>query len=186
MKKFWYIIYLIFGKTIGKFWVFAAIPFRAYACSVVFNYVLQNDLPFKRLRERNPAWDSLGKGWKLEDIHGLSNEPQKLTGWIAYRPVNKLQYYLVVFFIFGWLDPDSNHDTTDAGYIKTLLSGERKSWHRVFNKWLRKIDLDGIIYGNALDLGDVRAQYPFYNLAATFVWTDRNSAMGFQYLFFGY
>ena len=190
MKKLWYAIYLIFGKTLGRFWIFAATPFRAYARSVVYNYVLQNDLPLKRLRERSPlidkaSWLTMDGGWSLADIHGLASH-HKLRGFIKYREVTKLQFYLVVFFIWGWLDDDSNQDTTDTGYIKTLLSGERKSWHRIFNPALRKIDLDSVVYGNAFDLGDVRAEHPFFNWAATFVWADRNSAMNFQYFFWNY
>ena len=181
---------MIFGKTLGKFWVFAAIPFRAYARNVVYNYVLQNDLPLKRLMERNPSGDeegpmTQGGRWDLDDIHGLSNH-HDLKGFIKYRDVNKLQFYLVVFFIWGWLDDDSNQDTTDIGYIKTLLSGERKSWHRIFTPALRKIDSTDAVYGNSFDLGDVRGQHPFYNWAATFVWNERNTAMNFQYLFCDY
>lgn len=183
MKKLWYVLYLIFGKTLGKVWIFAAIPFRAYGHSVTFNWVLQNGLPYKRLMERNPAWT--GEGWALEDIHGMAGH-HDLRGFIKYRKVTKLQFYLVVFFISGWLDPDSNQDTTDTGYIKTLLSGERKSWHRIFNQALRKIDLDSVVYGNAFDLGDVRAEHSFYNWAATFVWNERNTAMNFQYIFWNY
>jgi len=188
MKKIMYIIYLIFGKTLGRFWIFAATPFRAYARSVVYNYVLRNNLPLKRLRERNPTpriASNGDKGWVLDDVHGLAGH-HNWRGVIKYRDVTKLQFYLVVFFIWGWLDDDSNQDTTDTGYIKTLLSGERKSWHSIFNPALRKIDLDSVVYGNAFDLGDVRAEHPFFNWAATFVWADRNSAMNFQYLWFGY
>lgn len=187
MKKLWYIIYLILGKILGKVWIFAAIPFRGYARSVVYNYVLQNDLPLKRLRERNPQWDWNRNGWSLDDIHGVSNQAVKINGYIEKRHyrVSKLHFYLVVIFIYGFLDDDSNHDTTDIGYIKTLLSGERKSWHRIFNPWLRKMNLD-VVYGNSFDLGDVRAKYPVFNWAATFVWNDRNTAMNFQYLLFDY
>lgn len=190
MKKVMYIFYLIFCKTFGKVWIFAVLPFRGYARNIVYNYVLQNNLPLKRLYERNPLF--LGHtvtdvpGWILEDIHGLSNQPEKLTGFIKLRHVNRLQFYLVVFLIWGWLDDDSNQDTTDTGYIRTLITGERKSWHSIFNPWLRKIDLDKAVFGNSFDLGDVRAQYPFFNWAATAVWNDRNTALNFAYLFFDY
>jgi len=62
MKKIMYIIYLIFGKTLGRFWIFAALPFVDYGNSVTFNWVLQNGLPYKRLRERNPMWDAWAEG----------------------------------------------------------------------------------------------------------------------------
>lgn len=188
MKKFWYIIYLIFAKTLGKVWIFAAIPFRVYARSVVYNYVLQNDLPLKRLRERNPEkkWAAVSQAyyWSLQDVHELFVNKSP-AGYVFIRNVSKLKFYLVVFFIWGWLDDDSNQDTTDTGYIKTLLTGERKSWHRIFNPWLRKMDL-GVVYGNSFDLGDVRAQYPVFNWAAALVWNERNTAMNFQYLFWNY
>lgn len=186
MKKLAYILYLIICKPLGRFWIFFALPFRGYARNVVYNYVLQNGLPLKRLREREPRLLPDVSGWALRDIHGLANQPEKLHGFIAYRKVTKLQFYLVVFLIWGWLDDDSNQDTTDTGYIRTLITGERKSWHTIFNPILRKIDMGKVVYGCAFDLGDVRAQHPFQNWASTWVWTDRNSAMCFQYLFFGY
>ena len=189
MKTFLYIIYLILGKTIGKVWVFVVMPFRGHARNVAHNGILQFNLPCKRLRERNPIihWNpdyQLHDGWTLDDVHGLASH-QSPEGFITYRPVSKLYFYLVVFFIWGWLDDDANQDTTDTGYIRTLITGERKSWHRIFNPWLRKMNLD-VVYGNAFDLGDERAKHPVFNWAAAFVWNDINTAQNFQYMFFDY
>jgi hypothetical protein len=102
-----------------------------------------------------------------------------------------------VFFIWGWLDDDSNQDTTDTGYLRELITGYRWKagkqtdekvyrWHSIFRPWLKKINLDSIVYGNAFDLGDNRAVHPFYNWVATLVWNDRNTAMNFQYLWGNY
>ena len=178
------LLYLIICKPIGKFWIFVAIPFRGYARSVVYNYVLQHDLPLKRLRERKPKWVSPES--LLEDVHYLSHFSPGIKGKIYGRSVSALEFYLVVFLLWSWLDDDANHDTTDLGYIGTLLDGSRKSWHRVFIPWLKKIDAKEAVYGNSFDLGDTRERYPFFNWAATFVWNDRNTAMNFQYLFFDY
>lgn len=209
MNKIWYVIYLVFGKTIGKVWIFAAIPFRAYAYSVVFNYVLDHALPLKRLRERFPVliWNSdllLFDGYSLQDVHNLASHPTSPKGFIKRRKVSKLEFYLVVFFIFGWLDPDSNDDVTDIGYINSIKvgpSGYRAGktdrsknilfWYR---RWLPEFKQGDVVYGNAFDLGDVRAQYSFCETRFTWyekffsvwAWNSRNTAMGFQYLFFGY
>jgi len=182
-------IYLyLFAKWFGKVWVFACIPFRAWARSYVYNHVLQNKLPLKRLYERNPTWGNYnGEGWTLDNIHHL-DEFNTITvrGFIRYRKTNKWVFYFIVWVIWGWLDDDSNQDTTDTGYIKTLLDGSRKSWHIIFRPWLRKVDTTRIVYGNGFDLGDVRAEYPFYDFFATFVWNDRNTSQNLQYLFLNY
>lgn len=188
MKKLMYVLYLIICKPLGRFWIFFVLPFRGYVINYCFNYVLQHGLELKRLRERSPNLVRIDGvlGWALDDIHDLSSHPEKLRGFIRHRKVNKVMFYFLVFAAFGWYDCDSNQDTTDTGYIKTLITGERKSWHSIFNPWLRKIDLDSVVYGNTFDLGDVRAEHPFSHWAATFCWNDRNTGMGFQYLFFNY
>jgi len=181
-------ILIFIAKIIGRVWVFACVPFRAYARSVVYSYVLQNDLPLKRLYERSPMLVD-GKAWMLQDIHGVGR-----LGHVNKRKVNKIQFYLVVIFIWGWLDDDSNEDTTDKGYIETLVKGQRKIKPYTITDFilsrnidkLAKIDFSQVTYGNAFDLGDVRGERPFYNFWATLAWNNRNTAMNFQYLWMDY
>ena len=203
MKKIMYIIYLIFGKTLGRFWIFAALPFVDYGNSVTFNYVLQNGLPYKRLMERNPTWDAAANGWRLDDVHGLASH-HGLRGFIKYRKVSKLQFYLVAFFVSGWTDPDCTEGFTDIGYINTIKVGatgyrtgkvDRSKnilfWYR---RWLPEFKEGDVVFGSAFDLGDVRGQYSFLDAKFTrtqkffciYSWAARNPAMGFQYIFFNY
>ena len=205
MNKLFYVIYLIFGKTLGRFMIFAALPFRGYAYNVVFNYVLYNDLPLKRLRERFPVPSIDGKSWVLQDVHDLvGNKSPK--GFVRRRMtgVSKLEFYLVVFFIFGWLDPDANDDLTDIGYINSIKVGgfgyrtggsdRSKDFLFWYRRWLPEFKEGDVVYGSAFDLGDVRVQHSFLKTKFTRVekffciysWASRNSGMGFQYLFFNY
>ena len=56
----------------------------------------------------------------------------------------------------------------------------------MFKRQIRKTVATDIMYGNSYDLGDVRAESPFFNLWATYAWNSRNTAMGFQYLWMNY
>ena len=203
MKKFMYIIYLIFGKTLGRFMIFAALPFRGYAYNVVFNYVLHKNLPLKRLRERFPVLSIDGYTWVLQDVHDLV-ENQSPKGFIKYRKIGWLEFYLVAFFIFGWLDPDANDDLTDIGYINSIKVGgvgyrtggsdRSKDFLFWYRRWLPEFKEGDVVYGSAFDLGDARVQHSFLKAKLTRVekffciysWASRNSAMGFEYLFFNY
>lgn len=184
------LIYTI-GKVLGLVWVFVAIPFRGYARSVVYNYTLQNKRTIKRLADRMPARTS--EGWVLRDVHGL-RERHDIRGFIRDRKVSRVEYYIVVFLLWGWLDDDSNEDTTDKGYIRSLTHGDggffgdnRSSIKaKLLGRWMRDIDWNKVLYGNTFDLGDVRSQHPFCNWAATFAWNSRNTAMNFKYMFLDY
>ena len=197
-------------KLIGVLWVYACIPFRAYARSVVYNYVLKNNKTnwLRRLWERSPKYtqgysnDVEGRvklnGWILKDIHQVG-----YNGFVAERkkPVSKLWFYVVAILIYGFLDDDSNHDTTDLGYCYDLSYGWRKDeWTAKLFGWaLKKINYDSverglgtntgletIRFGNAFDLGDYRGSAPFFNGWCTWVWNTRNPAMNFQYLWLDY
>jgi len=129
----------------------------------------------------------------LHDIHGIGQ-----NGIVSYRKTNTLFFWLIVLFIYGWLDDDANEDTTDAGYINSITQGP-KSYHNlkidrtgflqspdimIARHFLPKFKKGDIQYGNSFDLGDCRK--PFYNFWCTFVWNNRNTAMNFQYLFKNY
>ena len=189
-------VFLGFAKVWGMGWVFVAIPFRAYARSVVYNYVLQNDKRewLKRLWERKPEryeeqisteYDVVWlDGWLLK---AENNHIHKIVwdGYIQYRKVNKLQFYLVVFFLWSFLDDDSNEDTTDKGHIQRLID-QPKKWDicgRLVRRWCEPVET---VYGNSFDLGDVRAEHPYFQWANTFVWNCRNTSMNFKYLWMDY
>lgn len=177
--------WIIFTELFGKIWIFPCVPFRAWARNYVYNYVLQNGKRewLTRLWERHPTdTHSNGPGWILKDIHGTGRE-----GFVKWRRVNKTVFYLTVLFVWGWLDDDSNEDTTDKGHILRTLDGAYP-WEigRFLKPELSKIDWTDVIYGNTFDLGDIREVYEFNNWAATATWNWRNTAMNFQYLFLNY
>lgn len=180
---------LILAKIWGKVWIFACIPFRAYARNYVQNCVLQWKMDGKdgrklwlgRLWEREPTLVDAEFRWYLKDIHNVNIE-----GYIDFRTVNKFQFYLIVFFIWGWLDDDSNEDTTDSGHIERAIANKPK-WYDactlILRPFLKPVDT---VYGNSFDLGDVRSDHPYFHWANTALWSCRNTAMNFQYLWMGY
>lgn len=153
-------------KPLGLIMIWPAIPFRAYARNVVYNYVLQqgDKTRLPRLWQRKPISDGLG--WTLQDMHAVGR-----NGYVHghARIISRIHYLAVVFLIWGWLDDDSNEDTTDWYHIK-----------RTHPKCIEGVEYP--TYGNTFDLGDVRASWPFFKPCATLLWTLRNSAMNFQYL----
>lgn len=181
-------ILLFFIKVIGLVWVYPCIPFRSYARNVVYNYVLNRDKRqwLSRLWQREPMLEPYYEGHAL---YGSKVHPVPMDGFVHSRNVSTIEFYFVVFFIWGWLDDDSEHDTTSLPHIQTCIDGERKDQllSKLFKKQLKKIDQGAVVYGNAFDLGDVRdTHYPFYNFAATVIWNTRNTGMNFQYLFTNY
>lgn len=181
-------IILFLVKIIGLVWVFPCIPFRAYARSIVYNYILQNQKKhlLGRLWERDPVLTVKDgcTGYILHDVvHDVGRE-----GFVKCRKVNALKFYLVVIFIWMWLDDDANHDTTDLGYISSWFIGERRN--RTFAKvvnWLTGNIVPGEhLFGNSFDLGDYRDIKPFFNFWCTFFWNVRNTGMNYQYLWMGY
>ncbi|HKK06534.1 MAG TPA: hypothetical protein VKA50_11880 [Gammaproteobacteria bacterium] len=181
---------LIFAaKVWGLWWVFVATPFRAYARSVVYNYVLQREKRqwLSRLWQRQPNWSFYINGWVMTG-HVFGHLRPDETGFVRLRRVSALEFYLVVFFIWGWLDDDSMEDTTSRDYIETLLTGSRKDslMARLFRPLLKRAKLKRVPSGNAFDLGDARAKSPYFNVVTTLFWNTRNSAMNFQYLWAGY
>jgi len=190
------------AKVWGLWWVFVAIPFRGYARSVVYNYVLQNNRRdwLGRLWQRSPCWSFDYRGWVMTG-HVFGHLMPDQFGFVANRSglalcplckrknVSKVEFYLAVFLIWGWLDDDANEDTTSRGFIDSFKPGGERdnNWQvKVFGQRLTGIDMSGVVYGSAFDLGDVRARHPYFNPVATFVWNARNSAMNFQYLWSGY
>lgn len=155
-------------KVLGWFLVWQAIPRRASARNIVYNYVLQRNKTkwLGRLWQREPL--KLVTGWQLKDIHNVG-----WTGWIQERHVSTIQFYWCVLTTWGWLDDDSNEDTTDWGHISRR--------HPSCIEGVRRPD-----FGNTFDLGDLRAKWPFFKPCATYWWNMRNSAMNFQYLWRNY
>ena len=178
-------------KFIGFFAIWWAIPFRAYARNYIQNGVLQwkYEDRLSRLWQREPELHYLDfdektpLGWELKDIvHNIGE-----NGFIKYRKVNKYQFWFILWTVYIWLDDDSNHDTTDLDYIKTWVNGERKDYKLAgIVRWLvRKVNFNQV-YGNSFDLGDIRAEHPYFNFWCTFFWNLRNLSMNYQYMFRGY
>jgi len=165
------------------FWmVFIAVPFRAYARNVVYNYHLNNGIALKRLSERKPKLSSLGNMYYLD---GGTHSSQK--GLIKKRDVSRLHYLVVLWTVWLWLDDDSNEDTFDKGFNKTIVEGQRKKWMPNFikKKLAQAIDKANMtnVRGNSFDLGDVRSEYPLFEFWSVLLWTVRNPAYNFNYKF---
>lgn len=162
------LLFSLFRKVFGLVWLYMALPFRHYARNTVYNYVLQNNIYLKRLLERPIMEDEYY--YNILPFHGTNG------GYIHKRNVSAIEYYLVVFLIWGWLDDDANYDTYDCGFIETIRRGERLTW--VPKKWL-----DGCKckqYGNSFDLGDARSsEFSFWGST---LWNVRNTAYNFKYL----
>lgn len=161
MKYLRYILILVLklvGKVVGVPMFYLLLPFRAYARNRVYNYVLQNNVYLKRLEEREYKLSGFGYA-----ITKASHKNFRLNGlgFIEYKKVSFLEYYLALF-IWIWFDDDSNYDTHDG--IET-------------NETIDKP------FGNTFDLGDLRAEYPIIDGMKTFKWICRNSFYNFNYMF---
>ena len=161
MKYLRYLLILVIklvGKIIGVPIFYILLPFRAYARNRVYNYVLQNDIYLKRLEEKNYVLEN-GVYYPLN----LSKKNYRLRdkGYIKYKKVSKLEYFLALF-IWIWFDDDSNYDTHDGiEKEETILKP----------------------FGNTWDLGDLRSKYPIVDGMKTFKWICRNSFYNFNYMF---
>lgn len=157
-------------------WYFVAVPFRGYARNVVYNYVLANNKHLKRLYERPiKEYDSY---YIISPYHGSEG------GYITKRAVSWFEYQFVYWFIWGWLDDDSNWDTYDKGHNDTMITGERMKWLPKFiKKSLTKANNKGTMFGNSFDIGDRRADVePLFSFWSSYLWTVRNTAYNFKYM----
>ena len=162
------LVWTLVRKAVGLIWFYIALPFRKYARNVVYNYVLQNGLYLKRLLERPITRTNYG--WEIAPYHYTDG------GYIKYRKVSWVEYHLVYWLIWGWLDDDSNEDTFDKGHVATITSGERLRWFP--KKCLESVPK--VQYGNSFDLGDVRE--PAFHFWASTLWLWRNTAYNFKYM----
>lgn len=164
-----YLAFELFRKVFGLVWFYVAVPFRKYARNTVYNYVLQNDIYLKRLLER-PILPLENGQYYINPYHGTNG------GYIKYRKISLVEYQLVYWLIWGWLDDDANYDTFDQGYVDTILNNERMKW---FPKQLLK-GCEGKQFGNSFDLGDKRSK-EFHFWGST-LWNIRNTAYNFKYM----
>lgn len=161
MKYLRYVSILVLklvGKIIGVPMFYILLPFRAYARNRVYNYVLQNNVYLKRLEDKNYVLEN-GVYYPLN----LSKKNYKLRdkGYIKYKKVSKLEYFLALF-IWVWFDDDSNYDTHDGSEKEeTVLKP----------------------FGNTWDLGDLRGEYPIVDMKKTFFWICRNTFYNANYMF---
>lgn len=161
MKYLRFILILVLkliGKVVGVPMFYLLLPFRAYARNRVYNYVLKNNIYLKRLEEREYKLSGFGyattkASYKNFRLNGL--------GFIEYKKVSFLEYCLALF-IWAWFDDDSNYDTHDGVETEETIDNP---------------------FGNAFDLGDLRAEYPIIDGMKTFKWICRNSFYNFNYMF---
>lgn len=169
-------LFTVFRKVFGLVWYYFVVPFRSYARNVVYNYVLQNGTYLRRLLERHPHISADNTHYIIDPYHGAEG------GIIKYRKISKVEYYLVFWLIWGWVDDDSNNDTYDRGYIESIVKRERMTWLPEWFVSKLKVELqEESQFGNSFDLGDSRVP-DFRPLSAT-LWNIRNTAYNFQYIF---
>ena len=160
MKYLRYILILVFklvGKVIGVPIFYLLLYFRAYARNRVYNYMLQNNIYLKRLEDRAYKLDN---GVYYPTNISKKNFKLKNDGYIKYKKVSFLEYCLALF-IWVWFDDDSNYDTHDGVVSEETIIKP---------------------FGNAFDLGDLRAEYPIINGMKTFKWVLRNSYYNANYM----
>lgn len=170
MKYLEYILILawhLLSKAIGYVWFFVVVPFRRYANNVVFNYVFENRIYLKRLLER--PIEEYSDYYVIQPYHGTGG------GHIHKRKVSWLEYQLVYWFIWGFLDSDANDDTFDISRVEELRK-ESKLYAFLLRGCQRKQ------YGNAFDLGDCRGDN--FHFFASLFWNTRNTAQNFLYMQF--
>lgn len=171
-------------KVLGLFLFWPAMLFRGYARNVVFNYKLNNGLWLKRLYER-PMSRQQNKIFNSQiTIHPYH---ETAGGFISTRYVSPFEYFFVYWFIWGWLDDDSNYDVMDLGYVQAILRGEHKKpiTMKLFRRALERdvAYMKRCLYGNAFDLGDKRnlSKHSAFRLVSTALWVMRNTAYNFKY-----
>ncbi len=144
------ILFLFVRKVVGLVWFYVALPFRAYARNVVHNYSLQGKLYIPILTNR-PITEE-------DDRYVLAPFHDTQGGYIKKRKISWIEFQLVFWILWGWLDDCSNHDT---------MSG---------------FERPGMFYGNSFDLGDKRGEYPEFNFKESTAWLWRNTAYNFKYV----
>lgn len=163
------LLFTVFRKIFGLLWYFIAVPFRAYARNVVYNYVLQNNIYLKRLLER--PINKTRSGYRISPGNGSKG------GYIIKRTVSSREYYLVYWFIWGWLDDDSYCDTTSETFLKEHVNDDRDNQlHKdsVLSVYLSKCN------GNAFDRGDaIESNWCGW---MSIKWNIRNTAYNFKYM----
>lgn len=176
LQAIWfYFIFTIFRKVFGRVWFFVVFPFKGYADNVVFNYVLSNGIDLPRLLER--PIKEFEKHYIIEPYHGTKD-----GGFMWKRKVSWLEYQLVYWIIWGWLDADANYGFYDEGQLKKEIL---VSWYPDFVTKRLQYALDNLPeYGNTFDLGDNRNTDLKFYFWASFLWNNRNTGYNFNYMQF--
>jgi len=178
--KYAYYIFVLFTVILRRLifpLIYLAIPVRGFLRNSVYNYHLKNNKILKRLSERNPV--KVENGWQLNNIHGTTK------GFVKENRFTLLKY-IVSLPLWLLLDDDSMADTYDAGFNKTIIDKERKTWmpkfivKRLSNA---KKSADVSVQGNSFDLGDKRAENGLFSFWSNFWWTLRNPSYNFNYKF---
>lgn len=183
IRYFLIILFKLISKTpIGWIMFHLVRHFRRYARNTVYNYVIQNKVYLKRLLERPlikvPGHFLInGKEtfcYKIDSYHNSEG------GYIKYRHITSIEYYFALWFIWIWIDDDSNHDTMDKGFIEKIISGKHMSFlHESWKEKLKAIKFKR--HGNSFDMGD-NMDEEFHWLGST-LWNIRNTAYNFNYMF---
>lgn len=173
LKYILILLHTVFRKTFGYVWCFVVIPFRKWSRNSMYNYLLSNGIYLERLLER-PIIEESDK-WIIQPYHGTEGEHIQKR---KYK-VTWLEYQFNLWFIWGWLDDDANHDTFDWHHCKNHIDSFPHKYVCA-DKFLGEQPF----FGNAFDLGDKRAEYPAFKLFPAIIWNARNLAYNYKYFLF--
>lgn len=169
MKYLYYItvtILVLVYKIVGLVAFYLAVPFSKYLRNTIHNYDLQNNQVVKRLAERSPKL--------LDGVYSLIGYETN-RGFITYRKVSKLEYYICLPF---WLllDDDASNSTYSRTHNLTYINGERYAPKFIVDSL--KTDYFNHSY---FELGDNQKQE--FNLFGAIIWNGRNTSYNFNYKF---
>lgn len=137
----------------------------------MYNYLLTNNIYLERLLERPIV--EVDDHWIIKPYHNTNG------GYIKKRkrPVTWLEYQFNLWFVWGWLDDDANHDTYDWYHCQNHKD------EFPLNILCKDVGNEPF-YGNTFDLGDKRAEYPSFKFLPALVWNTRNTAYNFKYFLY--
>ncbi|HHB9680409.1 TPA: hypothetical protein ACOAY7_002792 [Vibrio cholerae] len=175
-----YILILLFTpirKVVGVFWFWVIAGFRHKATNIVYNYHLSTGKWLKRLEERHPK--KVVNGWVLDG-------KRVGEGLVRFKQISYIQYSFWYWVVWIWCDDDSNYDSTDTTFIKTILDGERKSWVMKFFGERLQSEYQYLLsrkFGNRFELGDKQLGNVSLRKCwlSTTLWLMRNTAYNAKY-----
>jgi len=171
MKYLYFITISLFGifyKISGLVMFYLVAPFSQYLRNTIHNYDLQNNQVVKRLNERQLTL--------INDYLYYLEGYEVKGGYIIYKKVSKLKYYICLPF-WCYLDDDASNCTYSRGHNLQYVNGERYAPKFIVDRLETKV-----INASYFEVGD--KQIKEFNLFGAIIWNGRNTGYNFNYKFF--